>query len=225
MPRTEDAPAARERDAPATVVAGGQTPVEGSRSRSVRSWNEPDRAGGEAAPAESVRAAARERDVAPTGGAPTGSGRRDDSGRGGAGDTGGRNRSSSGSSGVGGGAEGGGPRGNGSAPGLALAPGPPAGGAEAEDDGYLEAVRRRIQESLTYPEAARRRSVTGVVKIEITVQPNGKIGEATIVMSSSHPVLDDAALDTVRSLGRVPFPPGIRPRTLRAVLPVVFEIH
>ena len=46
-----------------------------------------------------------------------------------------------------------------------------------------------------------------------------------LVRSSSHAVLDAAALDAARSLGRVPFPPDIRPRPLRVLLPVVFELR
>jgi TonB family protein len=45
------------------------------------------------------------------------------------------------------------------------------------------------------------------------------------VRSSSHALLDDAALDAARGLPRVPFPPDVRPRALRVRLPVVFELR
>ncbi|MGH7263200.1 MAG: TonB family protein, partial [Candidatus Rokuibacteriota bacterium] len=43
--------------------------------------------------------------------------------------------------------------------------------------------------------------------------------------SSSHEVLDEAALETVRRLAPDPFPPGLPPRPLRIRLPIVFELR
>ena len=37
--------------------------------------------------------------------------------------------------------------------------------------------------------------------------------------------LHEAALDALRAVSRVPFPPGVPPRRLRVRLPVVFEIR
>lgn len=111
--------------------------------------------------------------------------------------------------------------------GRALTALPPGGGegSDAEYHGYLAVVRRRLQETLRYPPAARRRSLSGTVHIEILVKADGAVSEAIVVASSSHPVLDDAAIEAVRRLPRVPFPVGLPPRTLRARLPVVFELR
>jgi protein TonB len=89
---------------------------------------------------------------------------------------------------------------------------------------YLALVRRGIQESLRYPVAARRRGLTGSVHVEITVEPSGRIAAVSLVTSSSHALLDEAALEAVRSAPRVPFPPDVAPRALRVRLPVVFEL-
>ena len=90
---------------------------------------------------------------------------------------------------------------------------------------YLALLRRRVQESVRYPETARRRSLAGTAHLEITVEPSGRITDVTVVRSSSHAALDDAALDGVRALRRVPFPSDVRPRPLRVRLPVVFELR
>jgi protein TonB len=95
----------------------------------------------------------------------------------------------------------------------------------AEYGPYLGQIRRRIQELLRYPASARRRGLAGTVHLELTISPDGSVGSVAVVRSSSHPVLDEAALDTVRSLGRTPFPPGLPPRTLRVRLPVVFQLE
>jgi periplasmic protein TonB len=109
---------------------------------------------------------------------------------------------------------------------LALAiPGGSGRGDTAEYDGYYALVRRRIIEALTYPAAARRRSLAGTVQVELEIQPSGVISRVEIVASSSHRVLDDAAVDTVRSVGRVPFPRNVRPRLLLMRQPIVFELR
>lgn len=47
-----------------------------------------------------------------------------------------------------------------------------------------------------YPDLARRMNITGVVKVQITVAPNGAIKTAKLV--GGHPVLANAALDAVK---------------------------
>ena len=47
-----------------------------------------------------------------------------------------------------------------------------------------------------YPELAKRMNLTGVVKILVTIAPNGSIKDAKLV--GGHPVLANAALDAVK---------------------------
>jgi TonB family protein len=63
------------------------------------------------------------------------------------------------------------------------------------------------------------------VQIEIVIEPNGTLGEVRIVESSSHSILDAAALESVKNLAPIPFPPHLVPRALRARLPVVFDLR
>ena len=110
--------------------------------------------------------------------------------------------------------------------GTALASGGPAGGAPgAEYGSYLAGVRRRILDALRYPPPARSRGLTGTVYLEIFIKSDGAIGDVSVTGSSSHPLLDEAALDAVRSLEPQPFPRGLRPRPLRVRLPVVFDLQ
>lgn len=111
-------------------------------------------------------------------------------------------------------------------PGLALAiPGARHGGEGSEYGPYLDRLRRQIQVSLRYPLAARRRGLSGTVHMEVVILPNGAIGSVSLVRSSSHPILDEAAMDTVRNLPPLPFPPELSLRPLRVRLPVVFELR
>jgi len=110
--------------------------------------------------------------------------------------------------------------------GLALAgPGTGGGAPGAEYGSYLTRLRERIQEALRYPPAARRRGLQGTVALEIVIRPDGTFGLVGLADSSSHALLDAAALETVRRLAPEPFPPGVPPRHLRVRLPVVFTLE
>ena len=102
---------------------------------------------------------------------------------------------------------------------------PGGGGVDSDYAAYYARLRQRIQDVLRYPAAARRRGVTGTVHLEIAVEPNGAIGAVSVITSSSHDVLDRAAVDAARAIPRVPFPADVRPRALRVRLPVVFELQ
>jgi len=101
------------------------------------------------------------------------------------------------------------------------------GGGDAGSDyaAYFARLRQRIQEVLRYPAVARRRGVTGTVHLEIAVEPDGAIATVSVIASSSHEILDRAAVDAARSVPRLPFPSDVRPRALKVRLPVVFELQ
>ena len=113
-----------------------------------------------------------------------------------------------------------------SSPRVAAAPSSGAGsGAGGEYGPYLTALRQRIQESVRYPSSARRRGLAGTVSVEILILANGTIGDVTLLESSTHQALDDAALETIRALPRMPLPPGLPARALRVRVPVVFQMR
>ncbi len=105
--------------------------------------------------------------------------------------------------------------------------GPGAGRSEvpAEFGPYLASFRRRIQELVVYPLSARRRGLAGKVEVEVVLEPTGRVRDAAVVASSSHSMLDDAALDAVRSLSPVPLPENLPRRPLRVRLPIVFDLR
>jgi TonB family protein len=59
-------------------------------------------------------------------------------------------------------------------------------------------IKRKTKSKVeaVYPELAKRMNITGVVKILITVSPNGSVKDAKLV--GGHPLLANAALDAVR---------------------------
>src|SRR6266478_3396994 len=70
----------------------------------------------------------------------------------------------------------------------------------------LQAVPSRAQEELTrkakskvapaYPELAKRMSISGVVKVQVVVAPNGSVKTTKVV--GGHPLLVNAAMDAVK---------------------------
>ena len=95
----------------------------------------------------------------------------------------------------------------------------------AEYGGYLAQLRRRIQETVRYPLTAQRRGLTGTVHVELVILPSGAVDRVSVVRSSAHPVLDEAAVESVRALPAAPFPPELPARQLVVRLPVVFALE
>jgi TonB family protein len=61
-----------------------------------------------------------------------------------------------------------------------------------------EEIARRVKSKVApvYPELARKMNITGTVKVEVVVSPNGSIKDARVV--GGHPVLASSALDAVK---------------------------
>ena len=120
-------------------------------------------------------------------------------------------------------------RGSGGAPGspLALAtPGPGDSGAPPPEYGpYLRHFRQRVQESLIYPLAARRQGLGGTVELHVWLEATGRVRDVQVARSSSHSVLDAAAVETIRRLGPMPFPDSLPRRPLLIRLPLVYELR
>jgi TonB family protein len=66
--------------------------------------------------------------------------------------------------------------------------------ASAQDDGGGRKVKQRV--APVYPELARKLNVSGTVKVEITVLPNGNVKNVKAL--GGHPVLIEAASDAAR---------------------------
>jgi TonB family protein len=67
----------------------------------------------------------------------------------------------------------------------------------AGQDATNDVLRRaKSKVSAVYPELARKMNLSGTVKLEVVVAPNGSVKDAKVV--GGHPVLAGAALDAVR---------------------------
>jgi periplasmic protein TonB len=77
---------------------------------------------------------------------------------------------------------------------------------------YLDAWRRKVERvgTLNFPSAARRPDYSGSPVIEVALGSDGRLIEATIQRPSSHPEIDQAALQILRLASPFePFPPAL----------------
>jgi TonB family protein len=77
--------------------------------------------------------------------------------------------------------------------------------SEAKTEALIENTRHtksRIQPA--YPELARKMNLTGIVKVQVVVSPNGSVKDVRAL--GGHPVLVNAALDAVRKWRFEPAP-------------------
>jgi|GEM_PF-1202166 protein TonB len=112
--------------------------------------------------------------------------------------------------------------------GASLAPGArggDSGGIPPEYAPYLRRFRERVQESLVFPLAARRQGLHGTVELDVWLDPAGRVREVRMARSSSHALLDEAAVTTVRQLAPLPFPESLPRRILAIRLPLVFDLR
>jgi len=77
-----------------------------------------------------------------------------------------------------------------------------AGAQNPPSDEIARRAKTKVQPF--YPDLARKMSLSGVVKIEVIVSPNGTVKEARIV--GGHPVLANSALDAARKWRFEPAP-------------------
>jgi protein TonB len=102
---------------------------------------------------------------------------------------------------------------------------PGGGGIPAEYEGYVRALRQRVQDRLVYPQLALRRRVQGAVELELELDAAGRLVNVGALDRDGAAVLREAAVRAVRDATPFPFPAHLAPRALLIRLPVVFELR
>jgi TonB family protein len=67
-------------------------------------------------------------------------------------------------------------------------------GGQNSNDEFLRRAKSRVEP--VYPDLARRMNISGTVKVEVVVLPNGTVKDARVV--GGHPVLASAAVDAAK---------------------------
>ncbi|PID43739.1 MAG: energy transducer TonB [Proteobacteria bacterium] len=84
---------------------------------------------------------------------------------------------------------------------------------KTSDAYYMKAWLEKVERigNLNYPEEARRREIYGRLRLLVALYANGSVKEITVMHSSGHKILDDAAIRIVRLAAPFsPFPEEVR---------------
>lgn len=75
---------------------------------------------------------------------------------------------------------------------------------------FRNAAFKQIQRHQHYPKRARDRGIEGVVNVQFTIDQNGKVHEVTVLPSEeAHPLLAQAAMETIRKASPLPAVPDL----------------
>lgn len=84
--------------------------------------------------------------------------------------------------------------------------------------GYFTTIRKAFEMVWVYPSEAVQRGLQGEVKVEFTIQKDGKVSRIRVVASSGHRILDEAVVDALRAASPFsPLPSGMQKEKLTVV--------
>jgi periplasmic protein TonB len=91
---------------------------------------------------------------------------------------------------------------------------------------YRSTLLRLIERNKYYPLRARRRAMEGKALVRFTVQRNGQIRNVSLSRSSRKPLLDQAAVQTIKRMGKAPpLPKGLKRSSWRFVVPISYNMR
>ncbi|MEI7970598.1 MAG: energy transducer TonB [Betaproteobacteria bacterium] len=95
-----------------------------------------------------------------------------------------------------------------------------------EVEAYTEAVMGKITDGQSYPPEALDQAIEGTAAVRMTIGTDGRVKAVSLLRSSGHAVLDDAAVTAVRGLDGLPTPPALlRGREFHLAVPVTFRLE
>jgi protein TonB len=98
-----------------------------------------------------------------------------------------------------------------------------AGGRAPRD--YFERLLSEIARHKSYPRLARLRGWEGRVVVKFTLGPDGRVEQVSLQDGSPHELLNEAALDLIRSRKRFEAPPAGSAAPLVLRVPVVYSLQ
>ncbi|MDK1374810.1 MULTISPECIES: energy transducer TonB [unclassified Sinorhizobium] len=91
-------------------------------------------------------------------------------------------------------------------------------------DNYKGKVQRKLNRAIRYPAEAKRQGLRGVAHVRFTVTSDGGLAGVSLARSAGSPILDQAALDTVRRAAPFPaIPAEARRDSWQFTIPVQFK--
>ena len=82
-------------------------------------------------------------------------------------------------------------------------------------------IQRRIRDRLVYPAPARKAGIQGTAEVSFTIHEDGRVSAVTVLKSSGHGILDEAAVETIHAASPFPKPPA----PARIAIPIAFRLR
>ena len=102
---------------------------------------------------------------------------------------------------------------------------PNDGEVNAARDAYTQNVQSELRRNIRYPKIAESRGIQGEVKLKITIDKEGNVGNVSVLESSGNASLDEGAIATVKRSNLKQFYPEIlRGRSYEFTTPIVFTL-
>ncbi len=95
------------------------------------------------------------------------------------------------------------------------------GGSAGYLKGNYEYIKRRVRQYLVYSPQAKRMGIQGMVTVSFTIQQDGRVRDVAVSKSSGYSLLDESALEAVRSAAPFAAPP----ESARVIMPVQFSLR
>ncbi len=96
-----------------------------------------------------------------------------------------------------------------------------AGSSAGYLKGNYEYIKKRVRQYLVYNPQAKRMGIQGMVTVAFTIQQDGRVRDVAVSKSSGHSLLDESALEAVRSAAPFAAPP----EPARVIMPVQFSLR
>lgn len=87
--------------------------------------------------------------------------------------------------------------------------------------GNYEYIKKRVRQYLVYSPQAKRMGIQGLVTVSFTIQQDGRVRDVAVSKSSGYALLDESALEAVRSAAPFAAPP----EPARVIMPVQFSLR
>ena len=102
--------------------------------------------------------------------------------------------------------------------------------AAVASEASLTSIRQQVQTELArhfhYPNTAIRRNWSGTVEVVFRVEPDGRVYDVRMKKSSGRSVLDQAALQAMQKVERIPLDPQLKlAHAVELALPVIYRLH
>lgn len=95
------------------------------------------------------------------------------------------------------------------------------GGSAGYLKGNYEYIKKRVRQYLVYSPQAKRMGIQGLVTVSFTIQQDGRVRDIAVSKSSGYALLDESALEAVRSAAPFAAPP----EPARVIMPVQFSLR